>query len=209
MALISLSGLIGSGKDTVSDYLVTECGYTRESFAGPLKDAVSVIFNWDREMLEGKTAEARARREVVDRWWAKRLDIPHLTPRWVLQHFGTEVCRNNFHDAIWIASLENKLHGLEGKDIVVSDVRFINELEMLEKIGAKTVRVFRGDNPEWWETALAVPKYDEALVKMQTVYGSIHQSEWDWAPHKFDVLLSNNGTLEDLYVGIRNQVLSD
>ena len=53
--LIGLVGLIGSGKDTVAERLVTHHDYKRDSFAKSLKDAVSSMFNWDREMLEGNT----------------------------------------------------------------------------------------------------------------------------------------------------------
>ena len=49
--LIGLVGLIGSGKDTVAERLITHHGYKRDSFAKSLKDAVSSMFNWDRKML--------------------------------------------------------------------------------------------------------------------------------------------------------------
>ena len=107
--IIGICGFIGSGKDTVADYLVNLHHFRRESFANTLKDAVSAVFGWDRTMLEGRTKQAREWREQVDLWWAERLNMPNLTPRWILQNWGTEVCRKNFHDDIWIASLENKL----------------------------------------------------------------------------------------------------
>ena len=53
--LIGLVGLIGSGKDTVANRLVTNHGFIRDSFAKSLKDAVHNIFGWDRKMLEGDT----------------------------------------------------------------------------------------------------------------------------------------------------------
>ena len=52
--LIGICGLIGSGKDTVAERLVNEHGYKRDSFAKSLKDAVASMFNWDRDMLEGR-----------------------------------------------------------------------------------------------------------------------------------------------------------
>jgi len=52
--LIGIVGLISSGKDTVAERLVQEHNFKKDSFAKSLKDAVSSMFNWDREMLEGK-----------------------------------------------------------------------------------------------------------------------------------------------------------
>ena len=107
--IIGICGLIGSGKGTVADILEQEHGFTKISFADSLKDAVAAVFSWPRNLLEGDTDDSRAWREQVDTWWADRLGIPNLTPRWVLQQWGTEVCRSSFHDEIWIASMERKL----------------------------------------------------------------------------------------------------
>jgi cytidylate kinase len=89
--LISITGFIGSGKDTVANYLTTNHGFKKESWAGSLKDAVSNVFGWDRELLEGTTKYSREWREEIDPWWSERLAIPHLTPRWILQQWGTDV----------------------------------------------------------------------------------------------------------------------
>ena len=64
--LIGLVGLIGSGKDTVAERLVSHHGFVRDSFAKSLKDAVSNIFGWDRNLVEGNTKESRAWREQPD-----------------------------------------------------------------------------------------------------------------------------------------------
>ncbi len=202
MTIISMSGLIGSGKDTVAEQLITKYGFSRMSFADTLKDAVATVFGWDREMVEGRTPEARQWREQVDPWWAKRLEVPGLTPRWVLQFWGTEVCRNGFHDDIWIASLERKLMNCADQNIVVSDSRFINELSMLANAGALTVSVIRGDRPTWWDTAVAA-QHDVGSEKSMHMLG-IHRSEWDWAGYEFDVTLRNNGTLDQLHHAVDN-----
>jgi len=39
--IIGVCGFIGSGKDTIADYLTNFHGYRRESFANSLKDAVA------------------------------------------------------------------------------------------------------------------------------------------------------------------------
>ena len=76
--IIGFVGLIGSGKDTAADYLVNNRGFKRDSFAAPLKDAVANVFGWDRQLLEGATAESRHWREQTDLWWASRLGIPSI-----------------------------------------------------------------------------------------------------------------------------------
>ena len=53
--IIGVCGFIGSGKDTVADYLQNFHEFRRESFASTLKDAVAAVFGWDRTMLEGRT----------------------------------------------------------------------------------------------------------------------------------------------------------
>ena len=195
--IISLSGLIGSGKNAVAEYLVKEHGFVQDSFAASLKDATAAIFGWDRTMLEGSTKEARDEREKVDEWWAKRLEIPHLSPRWALQYFGTDVCRNHFHNDIWLASVENRLRKKASENVVISDSRFFNELDMLRNVGATIAVVKRGESPNWWSTAQEAHVDPKSFVIMSK--SGIHPSEWDWAGYSFDIEIDNNRTLDDLY----------
>lgn len=210
--IISVTGFIGSGKDTIADYLVAEHGFKRESFAGTLKDAVATVFGWDRELLEGRSAEGRAWRERVDPWWAKRLKMPNLTPRWVLQNWGTEVCRVGFHTDIWIASLENKLRKTN-EDIVISDCRFPNEIKMIKNLGGKTVRVKRGAEPNWYNAARTVNagmnKIGWAIGKSELENLGIHPSEYAWIGTKFDVTVTNDGTIEELYANTESLLISE
>jgi len=200
--IVGVCGFIGSGKDTVADYLVNFHEFRRESFASTLKDAVAAVFGWDRTMLEGRTKEAREWREEVDLWWAERLAMPTLTPRWVLQYWGTEVGRRSFHDDIWIASLENKLRNSKDS-IVVSDCRFPNEIDSIKKLGGKIIWVQRGELPSWYDLALEANRGSNiALNGLKAA--KIHASEWSWIGHDFDAILDNNGTIEDLYQQIKS-----
>jgi len=200
--IVGVCGFIGSGKDTVADYLVNFHEFRRESFASTLKDAVAAVFGWDRTMLEGRTKEAREWREEVDLWWAERLAMPTLTPRWVLQYWGTEVGRRSFHDDIWIASLENKLRNSKDS-IVVSDCRFPNEIDSIKKLGGKIIWVQRGELPSWYDLALEANRGSNiALNGLKAA--KIHASEWSWIGHEFDAILDNNGTIEDLYQQIKS-----
>lgn len=201
--IIAITGAISSGKDTVANYLTDVHGFKQESFAHSLKDAVANIFGWNRDLLEGRSNESREWREQPDEWWAKRLDIPHLTPRWVLQHFATETCRMNFHSDIWIASLERKLL-LSENNIVISDCRFPNEFKAIRNAGGKIIRVKRGDDPEWYSVAKIVNRglENEYLLghyKSLMVSYNIHDSEWAWIGQDFDHVLRNDGTIDQLY----------
>ena len=202
--IIGVCGFIGSGKDTIADYLVNVHGFRRESFANTLKDAVAAVFGWDRVMLEGRTKEAREWREQVDTWWAERLNIPNLTPRWVLQQWGTEVCRKGFHDDIWIASVENKLR--RSKDnIVISDCRFPNEIASIKNAGGSIVRVDRGIQPHWYDVAVQANKGVESASKWLKEE-KIHASETAWVGTKFDYILENNSTLDSLFSQVETVV---
>jgi hypothetical protein len=207
--IIGVCGFIGSGKDTIADYLVNFHEFRRESFANTLKDAVASVFGWDRTMLEGRTKEAREWREQVDPWWAERLSMPTLTPRWVLQYWGTEVCRKSFHDDIWIASLENKLRNSKD-NIVISDCRFPNEIASIKNAGGIVVRVVRGPEPEWYQDAVAVnagPKHiNWALSKDRLTQFKIHASETAWVGTKFDAVLDNNDGISDLFEKIEGLI---
>jgi hypothetical protein len=195
--IIGVCGFIGSGKDTVSDYLQNFHEFRRESFASTLKDAVAAVFGWDRTMLEGRTKEAREWREQIDPWWAERLAMPTLTPRWVLQYWGTEVCRKGFHDDIWIASLENKLRNSKD-NVVISDCRFPNEIQSIRNAGGKIAWVKRGDLPEWYDCALSANQGQNFAIQ-QLKLMKIHASETAWVGTDFDYILENNGTIADLY----------
>jgi hypothetical protein len=207
--IIGVCGFIGSGKDTIADYLTNFHEFRRESFANSLKDAVAKVFGWDRTMLEGRTKSAREWREQVDPWWAERLNMPELTPRWVLQYWGTEVCRKGFNDDIWIASLENKLRNSKD-DIVISDCRFPNEIKSIKAAGGIVIRVKRGPEPEWYKDAADMNAGDAcmnyALAKSRMSKLGIHASETAWVGTKFDAVLENNGTIDDLFEQIKNLV---
>lgn len=207
--IIGFVGFIGSGKDTAADYLVNFHGFRRDSFANTLKDAVAAVFGWDRILLEGRTKQAREWREQIDPWWAERLGMPNLTPRWVLQYWGTEVCRQGFHDDIWIASVENKMRKTTD-NIVISDVRFPNEIQAIHNAGGKVVRVVRGADPEWYEDAWNMnqgPKHMSwALSKVRIEKLGIHASETAWIGRGIDLEVDNNGSIDDLYDQIKNLV---
>lgn len=204
--IIGFVGFIGSGKDTAADYLVNYHQFRRDSFANTLKDAVANVFGWDRTLLEGRTAEAREWREQVDTWWASRLNMPHLTPRWILQYWGTDVCRKAFHDDIWIASVENKMRKT-GDNIVISDVRFPNEIAAIHNAGGIVVRITRGENPEWYDAAASANAGPEgnatwSISKSKLESIKIHASETAWVGGNIDHVISNDNSIDELFAQI-------
>ena len=209
--IIGVCGFIGSGKDTIADYLVNIHQFRRESFANSLKDAVSQVFGWDRDMLEGRTRQSREWRERVDPWWAKRLNMPDLTPRWILQYWGTEVCRRSFHDDIWIAALENKLRS-SNDDVVISDCRFPNEIKSIKAAGGIVVRVVRGVEPDWYDAAVSANRGPNgnvswALSRAKLERLKVHASESSWVGTKFDAEVDNNSSMDHLLNQINDLVL--
>jgi hypothetical protein len=209
--IVGVCGLIGAGKDTIADYLVNIHQFRRESFANTLKDAVSSVFGWDRELLEGRTKHSRAWREQVDPWWAARLGMPDLTPRWVLQYWGTEVVRRGFHDDTWIASLENKLRKTTD-DVVISDCRFPNEIAAIKRAGGVVVRVRRGADPAWYSLAETVNSGPQNMAwttsKIELEKYAIHASETAWIGTEFDAVLDNNASMDHLYDQVNDLVLN-
>ncbi|NBO27890.1 MAG: hypothetical protein EBX47_11810 [Synechococcaceae bacterium WB8_1B_057] len=210
--IIGFVGFIGSGKDTAADYLVNFHGFRRDSFANTLKDAVSAVFGWDRTLLEGRTKEARIWREEIDTWWSERLQMPNLTPRWILQYWGTEILRDKFHDDIWIASLENKIRKTKD-NIVISDVRFPNEIKAIHRAGGLVVRIKRGRDPDWYEHAIIMNSGPKNLGWMisKTIISDlkIHTSETSWIGNQIDVTIENDSSIDSLFSKleevIRNQ----
>ena len=200
--IIGITGLIGSGKDTIADYLTTYQGFKRVSFAASLKDAVAAVFDWDREYLEGTTKASRVWREQKDEWWSNRLGMD-ITPRWILQYWGTDVCRNHFHNDIWVASVEHKLINSK-EDIVITDCRFSNEVAAIKNAGGIALRVKRGPDPKWYDSAIAYNKGPNgnsawALSKGKLDKLKIHASEYSSIGLNYDYIVENDGTIDELH----------
>jgi hypothetical protein len=203
--IIGVVGFIGSGKGTVSDILVEKYGYQKFAFADVLKDTVSVMFGWPRHLLEGDTNESRKFRETIDDFWDDRLSDKlgkSITPRYILQIIGTEAGRDVFGEDIWVSTLERRIRGIE--NVVISDVRFPNEIKFVQDRDGMVTRVVRGRDPEWFDTALDHNrgiKYD-----MHSRYPEVHVSEWVWIGQPFDYVLSNNGTKVELEACVKHML---
>jgi hypothetical protein len=205
--ILGLLGFIGSGKGTVASQLVNEFNFRQDSFATSLKDACAAIFDWPRDLLEGDTSESREFREIPDEWWSEKLLIPNFSPRLALQLIGTDSLRNNFNQDLWFLTLQNRIRKNPNQNVVISDVRFPNEIKFIQEQGGTLIRVNRGPTPIWYETALMANKGNSLAKEVMTkTYSSAHFSEWAWCGSTVQYELSNDGGRESLEEKVREVV---
>ncbi len=139
---IALIGKMGSGKDTVAQYLVKHYGYTRIAFADPVREMALDIDPWmlcDSDEFFGVSAVRLS--ELVDRvgWDRAKREYPEV--RRVLQQCGTAVRK---HDRdYWFRIARDKLWDARNHPVVFTDTRFINEAFGLHRLGIPLVRVVR------------------------------------------------------------------
>lgn len=197
--IVAICGLQGAGKDTTADKLIEitkskGLKVGKMAFADRLKDMLSVLFDLPRDQLAGFTPESRIWREQELPKWSKRLGKP-VTPRYLMQYFGTELLREHFCDTVWIDCLMDSIEKSNLDVIIITDCRYPNEMKALIDQGAKIIEVKR-HTPEWYYEVLTNPDY---------IPEGVHKSEYEWIrPLKYlkdDYLIQidNNGTLEELY----------
>lgn len=184
MSLIGLMGIKKSGKDTCADYLVSNFGFEKKSFADPLKAACAELFMFDNSQIYG----TQEQKETPDpRWFG-------CTPRLALQFVGTELLRNNLEKImpglgknifthrfkLWFEEATRKNPNL---CIVIADVRFQNEVDFIQSLGGHVIKI---DRPS-----------------VQT--NDMHQSEVELQSiTSYDELITNTGTLAEFYAKIVN-----
>ena len=155
-------------------------------------------------MLEGDTEESRVWREQEDAFWTEETNRT-ITPRIVLQEFGTECMREGFHNGIWVSLL--KKHILDNPGYyVVPDVRFRNEQNMIRDLGGKIWQVKRGNDPEWFARAIFDNNNPETSNLMNGF--DVHESEYKWIDvnTKFDTIIRNEGTIGELEALVLHEI---
>lgn len=168
------SSVAQSGKSTVASIL-NEAGWWSVKFAGPLKDMVRGLLGSmgiDKNTVE-RMVEGDLKEEVVP-------GFATVTTRRLMQTLGTDWGREAVEANLWArVGLEKakRLQGLDG-NVVIDDLRFPNEYTLLKEAGATTVRIIRPDAP----TPPSGSSRYEGLLDT----------------HEFDVVIDNNGTLDDL-----------
>lgn len=157
-----------SGKSTIAEILKEE-GYKTVSFATPLKD-MTVRFLMGFGYSKGDSERIIKDKDFV-------IGEVDLRVRDIMQRLGTEWGREMIHKNVWIKMWEarQRLFPL----VVVDDMRFPNEYEMVKKYGGVMLKVHR----------------DEA-IRQSTEQ---HASEGALDSFEFDQVIENNGTISQLY----------
>jgi len=202
--IIGICGFIGCGKGTVGDILEQDYGFTKISYADKLKDTVATMFDWDRDSIEGNTAESREWRETPDEFWSKELGYD-FTPRMAMQRIGTDCMRQGLDHHVWVLFVKKKLLDNPETNFVIPDVRFFNERDLIRNLNGQIWRVKRGPDPEWVNKAISDNRYDTEWMKD---HPEIHESEWRWLdyPTEFDFNITNDGGMKELYKHVERAI---
>ncbi|MBE0437900.1 MAG: hypothetical protein IBX56_19135 [Methylomicrobium sp.] len=161
--VIGLHGPIGSGKTTIAKYLRGR-GYTPVSFASPLKLALSLMFDDDLDNYEDQDKK----NEIIPEAGKTRREL--------LISLGHDWGRGYVNENLWVRVAEKKIERLleSGRKVVVTDVRYENEAEMVRNFGL----ICHIDRP-------SLSRRD-------------HESERPVRFLPMDLAIINNGTLLDL-----------
>jgi hypothetical protein len=178
--IIGLTGYAQSGKDTVANYLVKQHGFTRVAFADKIRD---VLYEMN-PIVNGEPLQI-----TVDvEGWDKAKQRPSI--RLLLQNLGV-AARKHIDEDVWIRAALSASD--LNTDIVVTDVRFLNEADRIlfySKMTGQTAEVWRIERPG-----------------VTAVNG--HVSEHDMANYEVDQVFVNNGSIEDLEQSIKVRLMAN
>jgi len=179
--VIGIAGLARAGKDTVGQDVVLEgvtdgwARWNKTEFADPLKRSLMLIYDLTYEQMYGDL------KEVVDPRWG-------LSPRVIAQRFGTEVARQ-IHTETWIYWTQRRIVANAALSWVVSDLRFVNEAEMIRHdLGGQV----------WW--------VDRPDAGAGTGQGHVSENSLHPENYPFDDMIANDGSLAELRESIRTRL---
>ena len=135
--LIGFSGKKGSGKSYFADYLVNNKLFIKLSFASPLKEITKILFN-----LSDEDVKDPIKKELINPKF-------NASPRELMQWLGTDIMREefnkkfNYSGSIWIDNVKDRVKTLldNNKDVVIDDVRFQNEVDMIHSLGGIVINL--------------------------------------------------------------------
>lgn len=175
LVIVGLRGDAGCGKDTVASILVERHGFRLVKFADGLRAcllALDPIVD-----ASGFSPPVRLSAAVAEREW-DGAKARYVEVRELLQRMGTEVGRNVIDPDLWVNLAVRDIE--RGGDVVVSDVRFPNEVQAIRNRGGVVALVRRPgtrDPSQAWRQ---------------------HVSESALAGDVPDAVLQNDGTLDEL-----------
>lgn len=175
---IGLSGWARAGKDSVADVLVESFGYTKVSFADPMREAL-LRLNPNITYGDMRNVPLTSAVRGSSNWDNVKEFSPDIRP--LMQRLGTEVGREMFGENFWVDLAIDRIP--DGSKVVFADVRFPNEAEAVKNLGGQVWRVTR-DGVE--------PANDHISEHALNDYSG------------FDQLVSNNGPLSDLHSLVKN-----
>lgn len=173
--IIGLTGYAQSGKDTVADILVKNFGYKRVAFADPIRNLAYEM----NPMFDSIVGEPRFLKDAVDRnGWDEAKQHPQI--RRILQNLGVGG-RKVFGEDFWVHQAMRQIDSL---NVVVTDVRFENEANLLRANGGQIWRIKR----------LGVDAVNE------------HISEHELDGYKVDQIFVNKGTIDELELLVKTRM---
>jgi hypothetical protein len=182
---VALMGRAGAGKDTAAAILAERFGHVRVAFADPLRRmalAVDPIIDVDIAAAYYATSErdddgVRRLSDVVERhgWDGAKRRFPEV--RRFLQRLGSEGVRDVVGASTWVDIAHRTVRAawLESRPVVLTDVRFPNEVAYARRYGLRLVWI---DRPG--------------------VGDGEHASEAAVGPRDADLIVRNDGTVDGL-----------
>lgn len=130
--LLGVAGPKNSGKDTFAERFKLYMPCISRAFAEPVKRTCQQLYLLSDHQLYDTVAK-----ETVDERWG-------LSPRQMFQQFGTDYVRRQVDPDFWLKHFELWYRQQpEGTCVIVPDVRFQNEVDLIHKLGGKVVYIYR------------------------------------------------------------------
>ena len=144
------------------------------------------------------------------------IDFGGITAGRLLQIMGTDICRNHIHPQLWVNIIKNKILSLNGRRdvILVTDVREINEYEMLQSLETRVIRIQRtissrnSNIPKEYKLSSISSRDDKLFSERISSWSEgdrleNHSSEVALDEVSMHTIL-NNGTLEEFQLAVKD-----
>jgi hypothetical protein len=186
--VIGMCGKKGVGKNFVADLLKAELENSsikvkQMAFAEPLKEFLITCLGLNREWTYGsdndKNNPTNVRWETMDACIKAKYPgkTGFMTHREVMQIFGTDVMRDNWDKNIWVNTLNRRIEQTDAEFVIVTDVRFPNEIEILKARGG---RIWLVDGPQRGGEAAKKDKHaSEMLTETPVQYDVVILNRWE------------------------------